>query len=114
VQTATQINRNRIGQEKTLVAMRTRENLPESCRQTGTPLGINGCLVNSPEHGRPVGIVFHYVPLFSTVWELIPAVNARVNIKYEFCKGKLFGRIGRFLVYLGVKISGRRTEMSMQ
>ena len=58
-------------------------------RHAGAPLGVYGCLVNSPEHGRPDGVVFHNIPLFSTVREVIPAVNDGVNIKYEFCEGKL-------------------------
>jgi hypothetical protein len=67
VQTATQINRNRIGQKKPFVAMRTDKDLPESGRQAGAPLGVYGCLENSPEHGCPAGIIFHNIPLFSTV-----------------------------------------------
>jgi hypothetical protein len=81
---ATQINRNRIGQKKTLVAMRPDKNFPKFCRQTCTPFSINGCLENSSEHGHPVGIIFHNMPLFSTVMELIPMVKRDVNIKCAY------------------------------
>ncbi|OGU00284.1 MAG: hypothetical protein A2X80_13815 [Geobacteraceae bacterium GWB2_52_12] len=75
------------------------EDLPEFCRKAGTPFGVYGCLENAPEHGRLFGLIFHNVPLFSTVMELIPAVNDCVNIKYRFSKGKLCVRSGGFLVY---------------
>ena len=61
------------------------QNLSEFSRQAGTPLGIYGCLDDSPEHGTLFGTFSHNIPLFSTVRVLIPRVNSAVKIKYEFC-----------------------------
>jgi len=70
--------------------MRPDEDFTESGRQAGASLAVYCCLENAPEHSCLDGIIFHNIPLFSTVMELIPSVKGCVNIKYEFCRGKCY------------------------
>jgi hypothetical protein len=43
------------------------ENLPEFGRQTRSPLGVDGCLVDSPEHSP-----LHALPRFTTIYHSVP------------------------------------------
>jgi hypothetical protein len=81
-----QTDRGGIGQEKPLITMGAHQSFPELCRKTGSSLGVYGCLEYAPEHGGLAIDIFHNIPLFSTVMELIPTVTNYVNTKRGFCE----------------------------